>query len=360
MKHTSWMMAAILILSSASMMTSCTDDDNNGQQPGLVLSEYDENRPVGWAEGTTGGDATNIITVTTTEGLKAALESAQKYTIYVKGQLRFNGVMIIKNASNKTVIGQSGALLYNDIHSDVVDESGILLLEDCQNIVLRNLTFKSAGAFDIDGYDNLALKNSRNIWVDHCDFEDGVDGNFDIIDGSDLVSVTWCRFRYLIPAWAGGEGGNDRHQNSNLVGNGDKKAELDEGHLNVTFANCWWADGCSERMPRMRFGRAHVFNCLYTCSDNLYCIGAGYKSNIYAEKNAFINVNSPWMLYATKTDYTDYNITMTDNIGAPDIQERSGNADYFKPTYSYSAYDVTKVQEVVSNRVCGAGATLQF
>ena len=119
-----------------------------------------------------------------------------------------------------------------------------------------------------------------------------------------------------------------------------------------------WAEGCSERMPRMRFGRAHVFNCLYTCSDNLYCIGAGYKSNIYAEKNAFINVNSPWMLWATKTDYTDYNITMTDNIGAPDIQERSGNADYFKPTYSYRAYDVLKEQEVVSNRDFGAGATL--
>lgn len=361
MKRVFWMLAAAMIVSSTSVMTSCTNEDNNVPQTKLIRGDYDEDRPVGWAESTTGGAADNTITVTTPEALKAASESAEKYTIRVKGQLRFNGVMRIENAKDKTVIGEAGSVLYNDIHSDVVDESGILSFIDCQNIVLRNLTFKSAGAFDIDGYDNLSLKNCQNIWVDHCDFEDGVDGNFDIIEGSDLISVTWCRFRYLIPAWAGGEGGNDRHQNSNLVGNSDRKTvELDEGHLNVTFANCWWAEGCSERMPRMRFGRAHVFNCLYTCSDNLYCIGAGYKSNIYAEKNAFVNVNSPWMLWATKTGCTDYNITMAGNLGAPDVQQHSGDADYFKPTYSYRAYDVLKVQEVVSNREFGAGATLSF
>ena len=352
-----WMLAAILIC-GASVLTSCSNEDNNGQQTKLNRSDYDEDRPVGWAESVTGGEVGNTITVTTPEELKTALESAEKYTIYVRGQLRFNSLMTVKNASDKTVIGEPGSVLYNDIHSDVVEESGILLLEECQNIVLRNLTFKSAGAYDIDGYDNLALSKSQNIWVDHCDFLDGVDGNFDIIEGSDLISVTWCRFRYRIPFWPGGPGGNERNQCSNLVGYDDKLAELDEGHLNVTFANCWWDEGCSERMPRMRFGNAHVFNCLYTCSDNLYCIGAGYKSNIYAEKNAFVNVNSPWMLWATKTDYTDYNITMTGNIGAPDIQERSGDADYFKPIYSYRAYDVQKVQEVVSNRDFGAGATL--
>ena len=208
-----WMLAAILIC-GASVLTSCSNEDNNGQQTKLNRSDYDEDRPVGWAESVTGGEVGNTIT----------------------------------------------------------------------------------GAYDIDGYDNLALSKSQNIWVDHCDFLDGVDGNFDIIEGSDLISVTWCRFRYLIPFWPGGPGGNERNQCSNLVGYDDKLAELDEGHLNVTFANCWWDEGCSERMPRMRFGNAHVFNYLYTCSDNLYCIGAGYKSNIYAEKNAFVNVNSPRFL----------------------------------------------------------------
>lgn len=359
MKQKTWILAAVLFLSSSAMLTSCSNEDNSSQTSDqLIRSDYDEDRPVGWGEQTTGGEETSTITVTTPDELKQALLSETKYTIYVEGKLRIPGVMTIENASNKTVIGRSGALLYNDIHSDVAEESGVLLLLNCQNIILRNLTFESAGAYDIDGFDNLALKGCKNVWVDHCDFLDGVDGNFDIIEGSDLISVTWCRFRYLTPAWAGGEGGNDRHQNSNLVGNSDKTAEIDEGHLNVTFANCWWADGCSERMPRMRFGRAHVYNCLYTCSDNVYCIGAGYKSNIYAEKNVFVNVNEPWKLWATKEGFTDYNITMTGNLGAPDVQECSGDAPYFKPAYSYRAYDVNKVQEVVSNKDFGAGATL--
>ena len=92
----------------------------------------------------------------------------------------------------------------------------------------------------------------------------------------------------------------------------------------------------------------------------MYCIGAGYRSNIYAENNAFIDVNAPWMLWATKEGYSDYNITMKNNIGAPDIQQRSGDADYFIPDYEYKLYDVSLVQKVVGNEKNGAGATYDF
>jgi len=341
----------------AMLLASCSkEDDSNGNR-----SAYDEDRPVGWASEngvTTGSGDQNPVTVTTREGLISALNGTDPQTIYVQGTISFEGVCIIEGAANKTVYGLPGSVLLNPIHSDDTLTSGILTLLNCHNIILRNLTFKSAGAYDIDGFDNLMLKGSHHVWVDHCDFQDGVDGNFDIVSGSDNISVTWCRFRYLIQPWAGGEGGNDRHCNSNLVGSSDKTAATDSTHLNVTFANCWWDEGCSERMPRMRFGKAHVYNCLFTCSGNLYCIGAGYACNIYAENNAFVDVNNPWSLYATKTGYTDYNITMTGNIGAADTTAKSGNAEYFVPTYNYKKYEASKVQKVVSNSENGAGATI--
>lgn len=340
------------------LLTACTAKD-----PESGTNVYDENRPIGWASVngvTDGSGGRDSITVTSLDELIEALSGTEPKTIMVKDSIRFHGVVVVEKAANKTLLGMPGSLLYNPIHSDLIEESGILLFRSCRNIIMRNLTFRSEGAYDIDGYDNLALEGCEHVWVDHCDFLDGVDGNFDIVEGSDYVSVTWCRFRYLIPAWTGGSGGSDNHCNSNLVGNSDKKALTDSTHLNVTFANCWWDKGCSERMPRMRFGRAHIFNCLYTCTDNVYCIGAGYHSNIYAENNAFINVNMPWKLWATKPGYTDYAIRMVNNMGVEDVTSRSGGEDFYHPDYPYRLCEATKVPAVVGAERNGAGATLLF
>src|SRR6185369_6022231 len=50
---------------------------------------------------------------------------------------------------------------------------------------------------------------------------------------------------------------------SNLVGNGADAttAAHDLGYLNVTFHHNWYVS-VDQRMPRMRFGNAHVFNLL--------------------------------------------------------------------------------------------------
>lgn len=324
-----------------------------------TLSAYDKNAPVGWA--TVGGTVTgssnkNSVVVTTKADLLAALSGTGQKTIYVKGTITFSGMETVKDAANKTVYGLPGAVLSNPIHSAVVSQSGILSFSRCRNIILRNLTFKSAGAYDIDGNDNLQFQNSDYIWVDHCDFQDGVDGNFDCNNGTDHIAVTWCRFRYLIKPYAGGSGGSADHRNCCLWGGSDNNAK-DRGHLRTTFANCWWDQGCHERMPRVRFGQVHIVNCLFSCKGNNYCIGAAYASNIYAEKNVFSGVSNPWKCYAVKKGRTDYNITMTGNIGAANEQKRSGSTAFFNPygVYSYSAMDVAKVQGEVSAH---AGATL--
>ena len=56
---------------------------------------------------------------------------------------------------------------------------------------MRNITFKSAGACDFNARDNMIIQASNHIWIDHCDFQDGVDGNFDIVHASDFISVTF-------------------------------------------------------------------------------------------------------------------------------------------------------------------------
>ena len=235
------------------------------------------------------------------------------------------------------------------------------MIKNSKNIIRRNITFKGSGAYDIDGEDNLTLQNSQYIWVDHCDFQDAVDGNFDCNNASDNICVTWCRFRYLKAPYAGGSGGSNDHRFSDLWGGSDKNTK-DLGKLRTTFANCWWDEGCKERQPRVRYGQVHIVNCLYSSSVSNYCVGAAYRSNIYVENTAFTSANAqktPWKVYATVKGYTDYNITVKGCYGAADVQQRSGNIAYFIPSayYKLTAYPASEVKAEVSAH---AGATMKI
>jgi pectate lyase len=327
--------------------------------------------PVGWAtiDGTTTGSGNrNPVVVETAEQLKKVLKGETPRTIYLKGEIRFEQQLMVGDFSNKTIYGLPGSALVNDVHykqeskEDLQpkEKSGILSIKNCSNIIIRNVTFKGPGAYDVDGRDNLFIANGHHIWVDHCDFQDAIDGNLDISNGSDLITISWCRFRYKIAPWTGGSGGSPDHRFSNLLGSSDNRADTDEGKLRVTYACCWWDEGCVRRMPRVRFGKVHIINCYYCSAAAKDCIGAAYRSNIYAENNVFTKTKYPWKVYATKTGFTDYNITMKGNAGAPDEQKRSGDIDYFIPSeyYQIPTMPAMQVPMVVGNETTGAGATL--
>ena len=54
-------------------------------------------------------------------------------------------------------------------------------------------------------------------------------------------------------------------------------------------------------------------------------------------------------------DYRDYNIRFHGCIGADDLEQRSGQAEYFTPPYSYNADAAATVEQQVR---AAAGATL--
>lgn len=351
-------------LGTAASVSVSSTSGSSGSSTSGALSQYDLNRPIGWA--TVGGSVTgsqdkNAVLVTTMSELQQAMSGTDQRTIYVQGTLTTSTQIAIQNAQNKTVYGLPGATLANTTHTADASKTGILTLKNCSNIIIRNLTFKGPGAYDIDGRDNLTVQNSQYIWVDHCDFQDGCDGNFDINNGSDNISVTWCRFRYRISPWAGGSGGSDDHRFSNLIGGSDKST-TDAGKLRITFANCWWDEGCKSRLPRVRFGQVHIVNCLYSSSVISYCVGAGYRSNVYVDNTAFTSSaarKTPWSCMATTSGYTDYNIQIRNCDGVSDVRASSGGQAFFDPyaTYSYAPYAANLVNGVVS---ASAGATLSI
>ena len=169
--------------------------------------------------------------------------------------------------------------LYEKYGNENYREAGIFCVKRCKNIIFRNLSFVGPGSIDCGGYDLLSVQYSSNVWVDHCEFIDGIDGNFDISNESDMITASWNDFSYT-----------DRslmHQNTNLVGSSDSKVE-DDDKLSITFAFNSWGAKCRARMPMARYGRFHMLNNYFHCAGNsTACINPRKNSEFLIEGNYF-------------------------------------------------------------------------
>jgi pectate lyase len=229
--------------------------------------------PEGWASqsgGTTGGTGGTEVSVATMAQLQSEAKSAgKKIIVLAKGT--YTGRLDI--ASDKSILGQEpGVLIAGDIH---INQAG--------NVILRNFAVKGDRCNTLDechdGQDGIRITESQHLWLDHLDVSDGQDGNCDITNGSDFVTVTWCKFWYSY---------DKEHRFSNLIAADDNLA-IDKGKLNITYAYCWWADRVVERMPRGRAGKVHVVNNLYTSTAANYACGPGVQIQMLIENNQFKN-----------------------------------------------------------------------
>lgn len=117
-------------------------------------------------------------------------------------------------------------------------------------------------------YDNLRVQNATHVWIDHCTFNDGErglqssvwpapydqyairlqphDGALDINGYSDFVTVSRSVFR--------------NHDKVMLIGGSDTVRESNGwGALSVTVHHNQFIN-VGQRLPRVRFGRVHVFS----------------------------------------------------------------------------------------------------
>ena len=295
---------------------------------------------------TGGGNATPTL-VSSESALKTALGKGNNVILITK-DITVND-HISSDESNMTIMALPGKKLISNQQNK--DHSGILYLKG-SNLLLRNLTFEGPGAYDCDGWDNLCLDGAKNVWVDHCDFQDGCDGNFDIKGKSDNISVTWCRFRYLKTPKAGGSGGADDHRFSNLIGSGSSDKPADETY-NITYGFCWWDQGCKQRMTRCRNALIHYLNCYWNSSVADYYVGPENVSS-YFEGCTFSgsanSANKIWKPFNNTTNSCKF-VNCTGNLP-------SNSGSVSAPTYAYDALSAAEAKNYVTNSSCGSGATL--
>ncbi|GAA3733486.1 pectate lyase [Spinactinospora alkalitolerans] len=201
--------------------------------------------------------------------------------------------------SNVTIIGLGDDARILGMH---------LLVQDVDNVILRNLAFEDAsdcfpGWDPGDGgdgnwnseYDNVSVRGATHVWIDHNEFDDGDnpdsgnpeyfgreyqvhDGLLDITHGADLVTVSHSRFA--------------DHDKTMLIGSTDSPT-YDVGKLRVTLHHNRF-DNVLQRAPRVRYGQVHVYNNHYVIpeagpgeKEYSYSWGVGVESMIYAENNYF-------------------------------------------------------------------------
>jgi len=317
-------------------------------------------RVVGWAavagnglETTTGGgDATPLVVKSFAE-LQTHVAGTLAEVIYVQGVIAPGNLIV---GSNKTIVGLCGAELHGHVH-----------LSGSVNVVLRNIKVVGYGVGDCtldpsfdatvgcsSGNDAISvLNNAHHIYIDHCDISDGTDGNLDITNGADFVSVSYTKFHYslrtdLVGNDATGQAG---HRFSNLVGGTDTPTYSDATSLNVTWHHNWWADGVMQRMPRVRFGKNHLFNNLYTSTGNGHCVRAGIQGQILIENTVFRASNNPQQFNST-TDQKTANITASSSenlyLGTTGTIATGGGGPAFTTApYPYQLDLASEVEETV-------------
>jgi len=217
--------------------------------------------------------------------------------------------------------------------------AGVFKISGGSNIIVRNLKFVGPGPCDVGGQDLITCTGTTHLWVDHCEFTDGQDGNFDITQSADFVTVSWCTFGYTERAYD--------HMNTNLVGSSDSE---NKDKLNVTFAFNIWGPGCNQRMPMARAGNIHLLNNYYNCAGASATVNPRKNSEFLIEGNYF---ETGVTKVFSQSDAIAYQFI--DNT-YKSASKPSGKGTVAMP-YQYTAIPSADVPALLTSAT-GAGATL--
>jgi pectate lyase len=299
---------------------------------------------VGWATqpglgtaSTIGGGAGQVVTARSAEELIAWASRPEPLVIRICGTLRAPEVRV---SSHKTLLG---------VGSTATLEGGLRVggeADYVRNVVIKNLRVNAASS--TVNQEAVRLDRAHHVWLDHCElFDSAGDAALDVVNGSDLITVSWSKFHFT------SDTPDSEHRFACRIGDHDQPDDVaraaDGGRLNVTLHHDWWADDVRQRAPRARFGSVHVFNSYYSVGSraNDWSIWASTESRVLLENNYFQGVTNPHEL-----NTSDAQLRALGNVydGATGLMQSTGTA--FSPPYAYALDVALAVPEQVRQ---GAG-----
>lgn len=283
----------------------------------IPLSVYAE--ADGYGDNYGGSIGTQVETVSTAEDFRRLASSGSIMTIRVSGTIDL-GAAGASIASFKTIVGASTS-------STIL---GPLNVSGVQNVVIKYLNISNPAG------DGITINNASSyVYVSHCTVYDCGDGCIDVTGASDYVTISYCRFYYqnvLV------------HKFANLIGAADTDIG-DRGKLYVTMHHNWWDKNCDSRMPRVRFGRVHMYNNYFSSADNNYCSRPRVEAQLFSEYNYYEGVRDPLTVEdggIAKAIGNVYVSCTNSTYGA--------NDSVFRPTYQYRLESAQEAKDRVINR----------
>ena len=213
--------------------------------------------------------------------------------------------------------------------------SGIFSLDSSdENIIIRNISLIGPGAVDIDAVDLISNTEAKHIWIDHCYFQDSMDGALDS-KRCDYCTYTWNYFCYTDRSF------------SHAYTNGCGWAE-GSMMLHLTFGCNEWGPGCVRRLPQCGDCYVHLVNNYHNCPGN--SVGMTLNDNCRSIVEG---------CYAA----AGVNLPLTGSGSQRYILARNNNFSYASTDqtvtmpYQYTTFDYTLVPAVLEG-THGAGAKL--
>ena len=179
------------------------------------------------------------------------------------------GLMIdVKDAYDISIIGVGSDAAFSGVGLKIVRSS---------NIIVRNILFMNSPDDGISVQANDDAATGNHIWIDHCSITNCYDGALDVTHTPSYVTLSWNHFY--------------NHDKTCLMGHSD--SQVTDTAMKVTYHHNFF-DGTRQRHPRIRFGKAHIFNNYYLGNPStLYGVSSNLNAQAMVEGNYFNNVPIP-------------------------------------------------------------------
>jgi pectate lyase len=241
--------------------------------------------------GTTGGAGGDTVTVTSGDDLwnlmllrtdAAHALNLRPLTVFVAGILSPGPVigatqmLSVKDAYDISIIG---------VGDDATITNFGLNINRAKNVIVRNITFASCPDDGIAVEANDSELLGHHVWIDHCTFTDvpppgypagsTPDGALDVTHTAAYVTISWCKFT--------------KHDKTCLMGHSDSQSS--DIAMKVTYHHNYF-DSTTQRHPRVRFGKAHIYNNYYR-KNHIYGVSSNLEADVVVEGSYFLNVPIP-------------------------------------------------------------------
>lgn len=194
----------------------------------------------------------------------------------------------------------------------------------------------------VDG-DAIRLVTASKVWLDHITLYKCEDGLLDVTRGSTDITISnnWFRDQDKVM----------------LLGHDD--GYLRDKNMKVTVMYNHFGPNCNQRMPRVRFGYAHVVNNLYQ-GWMQYAIGGSMNPSVKSQANLFIapksgNKEVTWRKSSNGQtgSWRFYSVSDVFENGASFVQTAAGGA---KPHYNHEQVFTVADARTVRSLTKAAGA----